>query len=338
MQLPAGDPLRGDAEEIARAGERAAALTRQLLAFSRRQLLQPTVLEVNAVVSEIENLLRRLIGEDVELVTVLDPACCRVKADPGQLEQVLVNLAVNARDAMPEGGRLTIETGYSWLAEGEHGLHAGAYAVLSVTDTGSGMTEETLSHLFEPFFTTKERGKGTGLGLATVYGIVKQSGGEVVVESEPGRGSRFTVYLPRVAEPAALNGDGSGRPADDAGSETVLLVEDEALVRALARRVLEEQGYTVLEAAEAPAALELCSRHAGPIDLLLTDVVMPKMSGCELAQQLASLRPGTRVLYTSGYNEEAIGQHGVTDLGGAFLSKPFTPSTLARKVREVLDT
>src|SRR5439155_434915 len=183
--------------------------------------------------AEIENLLRRLIGEDVELVTALDPACCRVRADAGQLEQVLVNLVVNARDAMPEGGRLAIETGYAWLAEGEHGLRAGAYAVVAVEDTGSGMTEETLTHLFEPFFTTKERGKGTGLGLATVYGIVKQSGGEVLVESKIGRGSRFTVYLPRVAEPLPLNGDGGGRAADRAGSETVLLVEDEGLVRAL---------------------------------------------------------------------------------------------------------
>jgi two-component system cell cycle sensor histidine kinase/response regulator CckA len=268
---------------------------------------------------------------------VLDPACCRVKADPGQLEQVLVNLAVNARDAMPEGGTLTIETGYAWLAEGEHGLPAGAYAVLSVSDTGVGMDAWTLSHLFEPFFTTKERRKGTGLGLATVYGIVKQSGGDVVVESEPGRGSRFSVYLPRVGEPAERNGDHQSRVADGTGSETVLLVEDEGLVRALARRVLEEHGYTVLEAAEALAALELSARHEGRIDLLLTDVVMPKMSGCELAQQLASLRPGTRVLYTSGYNEEAIGQHGVTDFGAAFLGKPFTPGMLARKVREVLD-
>ena len=337
VQLPSTDPLRADAEEIARAAERAASLTRQLLAFSRRQLLQPMVLDLNSVVGEIENLLRRLIGEDVELVTSLDPLCGRVKADPGQLEQVIVNLAVNARDAMPGGGALTIATQAVRLAEGEHGLAAGPYALLSVSDTGVGMDETTLSHLFEPFFTTKEQGKGTGLGLATVYGIVKQSGGDVVVESSRGRGSRFAVYLPQVVEPIEVVGEHSSRNGHERGSETVLLVEDEDLVRGLARRVLQQQGYEVLEAPEAPVALALCSRHAGRIDLLLTDVVMPKMSGRQLATELAPLRPEMRVLYTSGYNEEAIGRRGVTDLGGAFLSKPFTPAALVRKVREVLD-
>src|SRR5216117_4510509 len=231
--LPTLSPLRPDLEEIRKAANRAGALTRQLLAFSRKQVLEMRVLDLNELVADMDKMLRRLLGEDIDVVTNLEQALGAVRADAGQLEQVVVNLAVNARDAMPEGGRLTIETGYSWLADGEHGLGAGAYAVLSVADTGSGMTEETLSHLFEPFFTTKERGKGTGLGLATVYGIVKQSGGEVVVESAPGRGSRFSVFLPRVAEPAASNGDGSGRAGDGAGSETVLLVEDEALVRAL---------------------------------------------------------------------------------------------------------
>jgi PAS domain S-box-containing protein len=338
VQLPSSEPLRADAEEIARAAERAASLTRQLLAFSRRQLLQPMVLELNCVVREIENLLRRLIGEDVELVTSLDPLSGRVKADPGQLEQVLVNLAVNARDAMPGGGRLTISTQAVRLTEGEHGLVAGPYALLRVADTGVGMDEVTLSHVFEPFFTTKEQGKGTGLGLATVYGIVKQSGGDVVVESSRGRGSSFAVYLPQVVEPLEVIGEHGSRNGQEPGSETVLLVEDEDLVRALASRVLQQHGYTVLEAAAAPAALDLSSEHSGRIDLLLTDVVMPKMSGRQLAAELGPLRPEMRVLYTSGYNEEAIGRRGVTDLGGAFLSKPFTPATLVRKVREVLDS
>jgi len=238
---------------------------------------------------------------------------------------------------MPGGGALTIATQAARLAEGEHGLAAGPYALLSVSDTGVGMDETTLSHLFEPFFTTKEQGKGTGLGLATVYGIVKQSGGDVVVESSRGRGSRFAVYLPQVVEPIEVVGEHSSRNGHARGSETVLLVEDEDLVRGLARRVLQQQGYEVLEAPEAPVALALCSRHAGRIDLLLTDVVMPKMSGRQLATELAPLRPEMRVLYTSGYNEEAIGRRGVTDLGGAFLSKPFTPAALVRKVREVLD-
>ncbi|HEU5261858.1 MAG TPA: PAS domain S-box protein [Gemmatimonadales bacterium] len=338
---PPGDPRREDAEEIQNAGIRAAELTRQLLAFSRRQVLAPKVLDVNAVVSSMDRMLRRLIGEDIELVTQLATDLDSVSADPGQLEQVLLNLAVNARDAMPRGGRLTIETANVALtaeyAERHHRMPPGAYVLLAVSDTGVGMDEATQAHLFEPFFTTKEVGKGTGLGLATVYGIVKQSGGYIWVYSEPERGTTLKVYLPRVtgaAEPlrAAL-------PRGDLqhGSETVLLVEDAAPVRALARKGLEAYGYRVLDAPDGPTALDLAARHAGGIDVLVTDVVMPGMSGRELAERLAPHRPEMKVLYTSGYTDDAMVRQGVLRSGVAFLQKPFVPETLARKVREVLD-
>jgi len=341
---PPDDPRHEDAVEIKNAGVRAAELTRQLLAFSRRQVLAPKVLGLNAVVAHMQKMLRRLLGEDIELAVTLAPDAGSVNADPGQLEQVLLNLAVNARDAMPTGGRLTIETTRVTLtvelAERRHRLPPGDYACLAVTDSGSGMDEATQAHLFEPFFTTKEVGRGTGLGLATVYGIVKQSGGYIWVYSEVRHGTTVKVYLPRVAiaeedvaplpavaEPAAPRG----------GSETVLLVEDAAPVRSLARRSLEASGYTVLDAADGAAALDLAARHGGGIDVLVTDVVMPGMSGRELAERLAPERPRMKVLYTSGYTDDAMVRQGVLTAGVAFLQKPFVPETLARKVREVLD-
>ncbi len=339
--IPPGDACREDVEEIRNAGVRAAELTRQLLAFSRRQVLAPKVLELNTVVANMDKMLRRLIGEDVDLATSLGPHAGAVHADPGQLEQVLLNLVVNARDAMPSGGRVTIETTrvtlHDELVERRHRLPAGDYACLVVTDSGAGMDEATQAHLFEPFFTTKEVGKGTGLGLATVYGIVKQSGGYIWVYSEPGRGTIVKVYLPRVpgaAEPAAPPPE---QPALRGGRETVLLVEDAPPVRTLARRSLEARGYAVLEAPDGPSAVSLCAAHAGTIDLLVTDVVMPGMSGRELAERLAPLRPEMKVLYTSGYTDDAMVRQGVLNAGVAFLQKPFVPDTLARKVREVLD-
>jgi two-component system cell cycle sensor histidine kinase/response regulator CckA len=338
---PAGDARREDAEEIRHAGLRAAELTRQLLAFSRRQVLAPKVLDVNAVVANMDRMLRRLLGEDVELATSRDPAAGTVNADPGQLEQVLLNLAVNARDAMPGGGRLSIGTTRVTLheehVERRHRMPAGDYVCLAVADTGVGMDETTQAHLFEPFFTTKEVGKGTGLGLATVYGIVKQSGGYIWVYSEAGHGTTVKIYLPRVPGVAE-----SPVPAPEpqqvrGGDETVLLVEDAAPVRTLARRSLEARGYRVLEAADGPSALQLSARHLDGIDILVTDVVMPGMSGRELAERLAPERPSMKVLYTSGYTDDAMVRQGVLSAGVAFLQKPFVPDTLARKVREVLD-
>src|SRR5438128_587086 len=338
---PPGDARREDAEEIRHAGLRAAELTRQLLAFSRRQVLAPKVLDVNAVVANMDRMLRRLLGEDVELATSRDPAAGTVNADPGQLEQVLLNLAVNARDAMPGGGRLSIGTTRVTLreehVERRHRMPAGDYVCLAVADTGVGMDATTQAHLFEPFFTTKEVGKGTGLGLATVYGIVKQSGGYIWVYSEAGHGTTVKIYLPRVPGVAE-----SPVPAPEpqqvrGGDETVLLVEDAAPVRTLARRSLEARGYRVLDAADGPSALELSARHAGGIDILVTDVVMPGMSGRELAERLAPARPSMKVLYTSGYTDDAMVRQGVLNAGVAFLQKPFVPDTLARKVREVLD-
>ena len=340
-QLPDDEDLRSSLREIHHAGERAAALTRQLLAFSRKQVLQPRLLDLNAVVSEVEKLLRRLIGEDVELVTQLDPALGNVKADPGQLEQVLINLAVNARDAMPEGGTLTIETANAVLDTGfamaNPGARSGEYAVLTVADTGIGMSDDVRSHAFEPFFTTKEQGKGTGLGLATAYGIVKQSDGYITVESEPGRGAAFRIYFPRAAGAAAASGLGEHPPLSPRGTETILLVEDETGVRRLSCTILESQGYTVLEAASGAEALEIARSHTGEIHLLATDVVMPGMSGRVLWDRLRALHPGPRVLFMSGYTDDAIARHGVLEPGIAFLQKPFTPFGLAQKVRDVLD-
>jgi PAS domain S-box-containing protein len=340
--LPPGDTKRGDVEEIRKASERAASLTRQLLAYSRRQMLQPEVLDLNVVVAEMDKMLRRLIGENISLATVLAPDLGRVRADPNQIEQVLVNLAVNARDAMERsgGGKLTIETANVDLdeafAQAHLGSKPGPHAMLAVSDTGMGMDATVRAHLFEPFFTTKEVGKGTGLGLATVYGIVKQSGGYISVYSEPGHGSSFKIYLPRLAAPAAspapaLKGS-AGR-----GTETILVVEDEPAVLALSQRALEAQGYVVLAASDATTALRLVERHGGTIHLLLTDVVMPGMSGRDLADQLAARRPGIRVLYMSGYPGDAVVQHGELQAGSTFLQKPFSPDGLARRVREVLD-
>jgi PAS domain S-box-containing protein len=336
------DPARADLEEIKKAADRAASLTDQLLAFSRKKMLQPKVLDLNAVVADVERMLRRLIGEDIDLVTLLDPTLGRVKADPGQIQQVVMNLAVNARDAMPQGGQLTLETMNVDLDEAHAQQHVdlqpGSYVMLAVSDTGVGMDKETQDHLFEPFFTTKEIGKGTGLGLATIYGIVKQSGGGIYVYSEPGQGTTFKIYLPRIEEAVDLPRPDAGRIRLPQGSETVLLVEDEDMVRELARRILQRSGYTVLEARQARDAIAICARHETPIQLLITDVVMPGgMSGRDLAEHLATSRPEMQVLYISGYTDDAIVRHGMLDEGVAFLQKPFTPDALARKVRQVLD-
>jgi PAS domain S-box-containing protein len=338
--LPPGDAKRADVEEIRKASERAASLTRQLLAYSRRQMLQPEVLDLNGVVAEMNRMLRRLIGEHIELVTTLAPDLGRVRADPNQLEQVIVNLAVNARDAMPNGGKLTIETANVELdaafAQAHLGSVPGPYAMVAVTDTGLGMEATVRAHLFEPFFTTKEVGKGTGLGLATVYGIVKQSGGYISVYSEVGRGTSFKIYLPRIDKPAAAQ-PSPAKDRPDRGTETILVVEDEPAVLSLSRRALEAQGYLVLAASDASDALRVVERHGGTIHLLLTDVVMPGQSGRELADRLATSRPGIRVLYMSGYPGDAVVQHGALPAGSAFLQKPFSPDGLARKVRDVLD-
>jgi two-component system cell cycle sensor histidine kinase/response regulator CckA len=298
------------------------------------------VLDLNELVTEMDKLLRRLLGEDIAVVTKLEAALGAVRADAGQLEQVIVNLAVNARDAMPEGGRLTIETQNAELDESYVREHApvrpGRYVMLALSDTGTGMSAETMSHMFEPFYTTKEAGKGTGLGLATVYGIVKQSGGYVWGYSELGKGTTFKVYLPRVDAPVdRLPVRPAARPAR--GSETILVVEDEAALREIIRRVLERQGYTVLEASTADAALKLARDRAGPIHLLLADVVLPGGSGRPLADELVALRADLRVLFMSGYTEDVIVQRGVLAPGTPFINKPFSADSLARKVREVLD-
>ena len=339
-QLDPDSPMRKDVEEIIHAGERAASLTRQLLAFSRRQILQLRVFGLNAVVADLDKMLRRLIGEDVDLLTVLDPGLGTVKADPTQIEQVIMNLAVNARDAMPRGGRLLIQTGNVHLDENYVRDHAevqpGSYVMLAVTDNGIGMTAGTMSHIFEPFFTTKARDKGTGLGLSTVYGIVKQSGGSIFVYSEPGRGTTFKIYLPRVDEHAVVPHAAEGRPLSR-GAETVLVVEDEAGVRDLIRAILEGHGYHVLDADSGPEALEIVRRRAAPVHLMITDVVMPGMSGGELAEMAHAIAPDMKVLFISGYTDEAVVQHGVLHAGIPFLQKPFTRHALAAKIRELLD-
>jgi two-component system, cell cycle sensor histidine kinase and response regulator CckA len=334
------DPSYDLLRQVHRAGGRAADLTRQMLAFSRKQVLQPVLLDLNVLVAELGKLLRRVIGEDITLTTTLAPDLARVKADPGQMEQILMNLMVNARDAMPQGGSLTVETRNVELdatyAARQPEIQPGRYVLLAVSDTGVGMSEEVKARIFEPFFTTKPVGKGTGLGLSTVYGIVKQSGGQIEVYSEPGHGTAFKVYLPRAAgtTSAAPTGAAVQTPR---GAETVLLAEDENSVREITRLVLQSQGYTVLDAGDGGKALELCRSHPGPIHLLATDVVMPQMSGRQLAEAVAGLRPGVRILYLSGYADDAVVRHGVLETGVAFLQKPFTPLTLARKVREVLD-
>jgi len=340
-QMASEDPRRDDVLEIKRTAERAGALTRQLLAYSRRQLLQPQVFDVSALVGEMAGMLRRLIGEDIQLATVArEPAL--VKADPGQLEQVVMNLALNARDAMPGGGRLTIETALVECDETFTRRHAGMvpgpYLMLAVTDTGTGMTPETQAHLFEPFFTTKSPGVGTGLGLATVYGIVKQSGGFISVYSEPHQGSTFKIYLPRATAAVRRQSVPSHATESASGSETVLLVEDEASVRIPSRAFMKASGYRVLEAANGEEALRLLEAQEGrPIHLLVTDVVMPKMKGQELAARFLARRPGTPVLFTSGYTQNTFGDDGTLAPGAHFLQKPFAPEELARRVREILD-
>ena len=329
-----------DLDEIRKAGERAASLTRQLLAFSRQQVFERKVLDLNRLIAEIEKMLRRLIGEDVDLVTALDPALAYVWADAGQLEQVVMNLAVNARDAMPRGGRLTIETSNVDLDEAYARLHIpirpGRYVMIAVSDTGVGMDAATRSRIFEPFFTTKERGKGTGLGLATVYGIVKQSGGYIWAYSEPGKGTTFKIYLPPADQSLLPEEDRVEETLSVRGTETVLLVEDEESVRTLSRAILENHGYRVLEAAGAQEAIETVREYQQPIHLLLTDVIMPSMGGPDLASRIQTLRPGLKVLFMSGYTDETVFRHGHLEQGCLFLQKPFTPAALARKLREAL--
>lgn len=340
-KLEPDNPLRRYPLEVKKAGERAAALTQQLLAFSRRQVLEPKVLDLNDTVTSLSEMLTRLIGEHIELVSLLDIGLGRVKADPGQIEQVIMNLVINGRDAMPKGGTLTIKTTNVEIDEALAPLlsdvQPGSYVMLTVSDTGHGMDEETQSHIFEPFFTTKDLGKGTGLGLASVYGIVKQSGGSISVQSEPGRGTTFTIYLPRVAESTPILQKSEPAREPGRGSETILLVEDEEAVRTLIRESLEEAGYRVLEASHGTEALMLSAQHAGPIHLLLTDVVMPHVSGRELADLLVYARPGTKVLYMTGYTDDIVLQQGRLEPGMSVIHKPVPPEALLRKVREVLD-
>lgn len=338
--LKADDPLRGDIQEIKKAGERAAELTRQLLTFSRQQVVLPKVVDLNQIIAGMEKMLGRLLGADVELTLLLATRLGKVKADPGQIEQVIMNLAVNARDAMPGGGKLTIQTNNTELdadyAAQHLGVTAGRYAMIAISDTGAGMDRETQTRIFEPFFTTKEKGKGTGLGLSIVFGIVKQSGGHVWVYSEPGKGTTFKLYLPRTD---AVEETGSVRPPASGGgrgSETILLVEDDDQVRAVARGILRRHGYTVLEAPGAGEALLVAEQYGAKIDLVVTDVVMPRMDGPHLIERLRTSRPQLKVLFMSGYTDEAIIQHGILDSGVAFLQKPITPETLGLKVREAL--
>jgi nitrogen-specific signal transduction histidine kinase len=335
------DPLYTKIEAIHQATDRATTLTRQLLAFSRKQLLELKVVDLNIIVEDIKRLLRPLIGENIELQTQLAPDLGRTRADAGQIEQVLMNLVVNSKDAMPNGGKIIIQSANARLnhedVRREYSyIQPGLYVVLSVTDTGEGMDKETQLRIFEPFFTTKEKGKGTGLGLSTVYGIIKQSGGYVLVQSEPGQGTTFRIYLPRVEDALEPVGTAGTSLSQNGGSETVLLVEDEESVRQLVRETLESKGYKVLEAENGEAALRIVSNYSDKIDMLITDVVMPGMSGRELSARLCASRPQTKVLYLSGYTEDAIGHEGVVDPDTAFLQKPFTLQMLSRKVREVL--
>ena len=337
---PPEDPRHEDVREIERAATRAAELTHQLLAFSRKQVLQPRSLDLNAALAQIMRMLTRLVGEHIEVTVLPGPMLGRIQVDAAQLEQVIVNLVVNARDAMPDGGRLTIETQNVMLEKGSTSQHIGAppgaYVLIAFTDTGIGMDPATQDRIFEPFFTTKERGKGTGLGLATVYGIVKQSGGSLSVYSEPNRGSTFKVYLPRVVEPVSATGEDAAQPVSTSGTGTVLIVEDEAAVRLLAMRSLLRRGYATLVARDGEEAVRASEQHPGPIHLLLTDVVLPRTSGPKLAETLAAARPELRVLYMSGFTESAVMHHGVLDPGTEFIQKPFSPQALGVKVQEVL--
>jgi two-component system cell cycle sensor histidine kinase/response regulator CckA len=339
-ELSTLDPLRGYAEEILKAADRAAALTNQLLAFSRRQIMQPRVINLNAVIGQTESMLRRLIGEDIQLVMSLGADTGNIKADPHHIEQAIVNLAVNGRDAMPAGGRIIIETSNVQIdetyAKTHMGVQPGEFVMIAVSDTGHGMDSATRQNIFEPFFTTKQSGKGTGLGLATVYGMVKQSGGDIWVYSEPGHGTTFKLYFPRVAEPASPGSIEKPEPPRHEGGETVMLVEDEAQVRDLTERMLKQLGYSVLAAAHGKEAMDISRAHPGKISLLVTDVVMPNMSGKQVADALLSSRPDLKVLYLSGYADNTVVHHGVLDSNVDFLSKPFSRDALARKVREIL--
>jgi two-component system, cell cycle sensor histidine kinase and response regulator CckA len=329
-------------EEINKAAHRASSLTRQLLAFSRKQVLKPEVLDINSLIEGTGKMLRRLIGEDIEVITSLKPGLGKINADPGQIEQVLINLVVNARDAMKDGGKITIETANVELDPAYSDMHikvtSGPYVMLAVSDTGIGMNPETRTHIFEPFFTTKEVGRGTGLGLSMIYGIVKQSGGNIWVYSELGKGTTFKIYLPRVraesdqAVTAVKQQDPNWTPA----TETILLVEDEEMVRKLASEILRDKGYQVLVGENGEEAIRICREHKGQIDVMLTDVVMPAMNGKRLAESVGPIQPNMRVIYMSGYTDEAIVHHGVLDQGTNFIEKPFTAETLTSRIREVL--
>jgi two-component system, cell cycle sensor histidine kinase and response regulator CckA len=339
QKIAADDPMREAVDEIEKAGQRAAALTQQLLAFSRKQVLEPKILDLNSIVAEVEKMLRRLIGEDVDLEIISSPTLGSVKADRSQIEQVILNLAVNARDAMPQGGKLKIETMNADLDEDDarrkRYVVPGHYVMLQVSDTGTGMTAEVQSHIFEPFYTTKEQGKGTGLGLATVYGVIKQSGGYIWVESEIGKGSKFQVYLPR-AEGVAIEPARKEPSLAAHGPGTILVAEDEAALRKLTCSTLKESGYQVLAAEDGPKAIEIAKHFGGDIDLLLTDVVMPSMSGRELAEQLSLERPRMKILYMSGYTDGAVAAHGVLKSGIVILRKPFSRAQLQQNVQEML--
>lgn len=340
--LTPADPMRADVEEIRRAAGRASELARQLLAFGRQQIMQPRVLDLNRALSAIEKMLRRLLGEDVVLTLRPGANVGKIQVDPGQLEQVVMNLVLNARDAMPHGGNLTISTGNASLDEAYAARHAGVvpgqYVLLSVGDTGQGMDAFTRARVFEPFFTTKDQGKGTGLGLSTVWGIVTQSGGHVAVQSAVGQGTTFNVYFPRVSFEAEEAPAEPSLPTTSTGNETVLVVEDEEQVRTLVSSVLRRAGYTVLEAQDGGEGLLVCEKYPLAVHLLLTDVIMPRMNGRELAERLLRARSGMKVLYMSGYTDNVMLQNGVIDPGSSFLPKPITPQALLRKVREVLDS
>jgi CheY-like chemotaxis protein len=340
--LGTNDPIRANLEEIKKAGERAASLTHQLLAFSRKQLLQPEVLDLNLVIDDLNKMLRRLIGEDIELVTLLDPKLGKVMADRGQVEQIIVNLAINAADAMPKGGSLVILTANVFLDD-EYARHhisvrPGAYVMIAVNDTGCGISPETQKRVFEPFFTTKGPGKGTGLGLATVYGIVKQSGGNIWLYSEEGVGTTLKIYLPRIDQPSQEPVEDESMVDAPGGTETILLVEDDDSVRNMVARILTRHGYNVIAAKDGREALRICERDQREFHLMLTDVVMPLMSGRDVAERLKPMRPDMKVLFMSGYPDDAIAEHGLLDEGVALLEKPFTIAGLLNKVREVLTT
>ncbi len=340
-QTPAGTPQADALSEIHRCADRAASLAGQLLAFSRKAVIRPEPVNLNSLIQEVEKMLHRLIGADIELITAPDPSIGQVMADPTQLEQVIMNLVVNARDAMPRGGVLIMETQNLELTEAyaddQVEVEPGHYVVLTVSDNGQGMDEETAGHAFEPFYTTKEVGKGTGLGLATVYGIVKQSGGHIGLESDLGRGTTFKIYLPMIEDTSVQASAEQPAAPPPRGQETLLLVEDEPSLRKITRIILESCGYTVLEAQDGQTALRVAQQHPSPIDLLVTDVVMPKLNGHQLAQELAQTRPGMKVLYLSGYTDDAIIRYGVMHTDTPFLPKPFTPDSIAQKIREVLD-